>query len=77
MWNKKSWIGYKNVFLQQIRDVEQQIHRQLGDGYDSIVNYACGNMLRLLSFQKVHKNCPQNLVVRKCFYWIKNLLSQF
>jgi len=48
MWNKKSSIGYKNVFLQQIRDVKQQIHRQLGDGYDSIVNYACGNETKFL-----------------------------
>jgi hypothetical protein len=28
--------------------VEQQIHRQLGDGYDSIVNYACGNETKFL-----------------------------
>ena len=42
MWNKKSSIGYKNVFLQQIRDVEQQIYRQLGDGHDAIVHYAFG-----------------------------------
>ena len=63
MWNKKSSIGYKNVFLQQIRDMEQQIHRQLGDGHDSIVNYAFGKNsfnLRLLSFQKVYKNYLQN-----------------
>jgi len=63
MWNKKSSIGYKNVFLQQIRDVEQQIHRQLRDGHDSIVNYALGKnsfYLRFLSFQKVYKNYLQN-----------------
>lgn len=53
MWNKKSSIGYKNVerkssLYKEDEDHKQQVHRQLGDGYDSIVNYACGNKTKFL-----------------------------
>ncbi len=54
MWNKKSSIGYemalerKSSLYKEDEDHKQQVHRQLGDGYDSIVNYACGNKTKFL-----------------------------